>query len=242
MTDLDRLWEYQQARQRLVTFERQILSAPDHQRLGKLHRFLSQQQATISELQEQIEAKVAEFDKFRVMAAGFEHDLTQETSEFQSLKDDEQCTAAEMAEFRHRIDKLNESVESCRRSLYDTIAWIEKASTTLEETYLKAKKANKEYKTLHQKCEEDIKSHQSELDALKAEAAEKEKPIPADVLEKYKAICKRYQMPMAKLENDRCGECSMSLPASVAHSVAMGNRIIECENCGRILYAPENAD
>ena len=69
MTDLDRLWEYQQARQRLVTFERQILSAPDHQRLGKLHRFLSQQQATISELQEQIEAKVAEFDKFRVMAA-----------------------------------------------------------------------------------------------------------------------------------------------------------------------------
>ena len=36
MTDLDRLWEYQQARQRLVTFARQILSAPDHQRLGKL--------------------------------------------------------------------------------------------------------------------------------------------------------------------------------------------------------------
>ena len=42
---------------------------------------------------------------------------------------------------------------------------------------------------------------------------------------------------MAKVENYQCSGCNMSLPTSTVKRVATGEGIVECENCGRILYA-----
>ena len=52
---------------------------------------------------------------------------------------------------------------------------------------------------------------------------------------KDKAIAKTERL--ALLDGDRCGGCNMSLPTSTVKRVATGEGIVECENCGRILYA-----
>ena len=42
---------------------------------------------------------------------------------------------------------------------------------------------------------------------------------------------------MAEIRQDRCGGCNMALASLVIQNVKDKGRIIECENCGRILYS-----
>ena len=46
---------------------------------------------------------------------------------------------------------------------------------------------------------------------------------------------------MARLIDGQCSGCFMSLPSATLLELKEGNRIVECDNCGRILYIEENA-
>ena len=72
---------------------------------------------------------------------------------------------------------------------------------------------------------------------FKKAADEAAKAVDAELLARYKRIKGRYAVPMAKVENNQCSGCNMSLPTSTVKRVATGEGIVECENCGRILYA-----
>ena len=41
---------------------------------------------------------------------------------------------------------------------------------------------------------------------------------------------------MAKLVNGQCSGCFMSLPSATLLEIRNGERIVECDNCGRILF------
>ena len=47
---------------------------------------------------------------------------------------------------------------------------------------------------------------------------------------------------MALIKGDQCGGCNISLPSLVVNSVREGQKLIECENCGRILYIPQEQE
>ena len=67
--------------------------------------------------------------------------------------------------------------------------------------------------------------------------AEKEKFItdPA-LLAEYKKIKKNRLNPLAKVNEDRCSGCNMTIPSLTLRKIKEGEGIIECESCGRILF------
>ena len=86
-------------------------------------------------------------------------------------------------------------------------------------------------------CEQEAAAAKPDIDKAKAAADEAAKAVDAELLARYKRIKGRYAVPMAKVENNQCSGCNMSLPTSTVKRVATGEGIVECENCGRILYA-----
>jgi predicted nucleic acid-binding Zn-ribbon protein len=48
-----------------------------------------------------------------------------------------------------------------------------------------------------------------------------------------------HVVPIAKIVNSKCGGCNMSLPMVMLKKIATTDGIVECENCGRILYGNE---
>ena len=80
-------------------------------------------------------------------------------------------------------------------------------------------------------------AHVCALQLKQPDADEAAKAVDAELLARYKRIKGRYAVPMAKVENNQCSGCNMSLPTSTVKRVATGEGIVECENCGRILYA-----
>lgn len=239
MNKLDALWEYQQAELALEKVEARIKTTPSRQKLNKLHAFLSEQQTLIASIQKQIDARRASVDKLAAQVDEFEHRYELELSEFTVMERDEECTAAEMTESRRSLEGLLSQVDSARRDLYDTLAWIEKATADYKETYAKAGKAKKEYDAVRKQCEDEIAAAQPELDAAQAAAQKCRSTVDPVLLKKYDAVKTHHAAPMAKVENNQCGGCNMSLPTATVKCVAAGTGLVECENCGRILYTQQ---
>lgn len=230
------LLQYHEAAQRLEQLENRIRSTPQRQRFNQLHTFLTEQQALIKTTQRQLESRKAVVDKLAAHFVELQRQYELEISEFEIMEQDEECTAAEMTESRHAMEKLVDAVTAARRELYDTIAWVEKAITEYKLTNAKASKAKKEYDAIRAACEAEMAEAKPEVDALSKEVARLRQGVDAAILKRYDVIKTHHAIPMAKVENDQCGGCNMSLPTAVVKRVATTDAIVECENCGRILY------
>ena len=221
MNKLDALWQYQQAELEADKLENKLKSTPARQKLNKLFNFLKEQQNAIAGIQKTLDSRQQAVDKLQAQIDELAHKYELELGEFKIMLNDDECTAEEAA----------------KRELYDAIAQIEKSAAEYKETYAKAAKAKKEYDAARSECEQEAAAAKPDIDKAKAAADEAAKAVDTELLERYKRIKGRYAVPMAKVENNQCSGCNMSLPTSTVKRVATGEGIVECENCGRILYA-----
>ena len=44
-------------------------------------------------------------------------------------------------------------------------------------------------------------------------------------------------MPLAEVKEGKCSGCNMALPSLTIRKLVNEDMILECENCGRMLYA-----
>jgi len=237
MSRIDELWKYYQAEQVVARIDSRLKSTPSRARLNKLHGFLTEQQAQIGSITKQIEARGAALARLAAQCGELERQYELEVSEFSTMENDEECTAAEMTEARRAMEGLMEQINSVRKEISDAIAFLDKASVDYKDTYTKAGKAKKEYDAVRAACEAESAQAKPERDAAEAEAAKLRAGIDPALLKRYNAIRANLAQPMATVENNQCSGCRMSLPTAIVKKVSTGEGIIECENCGRILYA-----
>ena len=240
MGKLDALWEYQAVELKKEALEREVINTPARAKLNKLHGFLTEQQNAITRTQKDIVQRQTALEKLQDQVDKLLKRVDLEHSEFEEMQQDEECTAEEMTECRRNHEKLLDELGAVRREIGDLVKWLDNAMKDYKETRNKAGKAKKEYDALRVVCEEEYtKSEDSRKAAETAVAAQAEKVDPA-LLERYKKVKRNHTVPMAKVENNQCGGCNMSLPMVVVKRVQSSDALVECDNCGRILYVPEN--
>ncbi len=74
---------------------------------------------------------------------------------------------------------------------------------------------------------------------MKAELKKISSNIDADALKRYKSVKKSHPIAVVRLDGKRCLGCNMELPASIAKQVAQSDKLMACENCGRLLYVKD---
>lgn len=236
MNKLDALWKYQQAELAAENLENKVKATPARMRLNKLHAYLSEQQNSISATQKNIENRRSTVESLSAQVDDLMHKYELEVSEFGAMENDDEVTAAEMTESRKSLENLMARMDSARRELFDTIAWIEKATVDYKDNFSRAAKAKKEYDATRADCEAELLEAKPGIDEANKRKDAAAEDVDPELMERYKKIKSHHQAPMAKVENNQCGGCNMSLPTSTIKRVAAGQEIVECENCGRILY------
>ena len=101
--------------------------------------------------------------------------------------------------------------------------------------------ARDEYTRLKAGYDKEFEKQTARLEELKQERADAAQGIDEAYMERYKAIRSQRFPVLASLRNDQCSGCNMSLPSAVAKQLQGSDEIVECENCGRILYIPDAA-
>lgn len=237
MRKMEALWAYQEAEIAKNAVEAEIRSTPARLQLNKLHKQLKNQQAVIAKLSEEIDAHELQLNKLTESVEKLEARLEVESGELVTIKQDDESTAEEMTELKVDIERLNREISQGVREAKALLAEIEKATEEYQSTVKAASKAKKEYDTLRVTCEEEkevrageLAKHDQNLEALA-------KTVDPALLERFNQVKLHHAVPIAKIVNSKCGGCNMSLPMVMLKKIATTDGIVECENCGRILYS-----
>ena len=237
MGKLDALWAYQQAELQKAQVETAIRSTPARQRFNKLHKLLKTQQEIIAKLTADMDARSSQLAKFSERAKKLNERIEIEMSEFETIRGDEESTAEEMTELRVDIEKLNREISGTIREMKALEADITKAEEEYKQTRLTAGKAKKEYDQLRVVCEQEREASAGELKASNENLENLAKAVDPALMNRYNQVKLHHPPPMAMVVNAKCSGCNMSLPMVLLKKIATADTVVECENCGRILFA-----
>ncbi len=236
MSQLDCLWEYQQTELELAKLKKDMKSSAAYQKRGKLYKLLVEQQEIINGYETEIKEHTEQIASMESQLNSLLHDYDLENSELEIMQNDDESTAEELTEARKSIEKLVGRINGLNRELSKLIAWCDEISDSVTKTYAKASRAKRDYDAVRTVCDAEKDSFMPKIDALTKQLEQQEAKIPPELMNRYKSLKKNYLTPIAKVINGQCGGCYMMLSSVQEKKVAAGNQIIQCENCGRLLF------
>lgn len=77
----------------------------------------------------------------------------------------------------------------------------------------------------------------SGLEDLESARSELASQIPGNLINRYEKLAERYKVAILPIAGGKCLGCFVKLPTSFFSSTTT-EKLLTCENCGRLLYIP----
>ena len=234
MDQLHLLWEYQKADVEVDKLEASIKRSPTRQKLVKYRDYVVEQQNTMKHIESEV-ANMADRlealkdairmtdDQLKALQNKMDNDPPANSEALQQYLSDARRFQNNLTAYEQEIRRIRKDASDRERQQHDV--------------KVRAAKAKAEFDKLKVVYDEEAKDKAKDLEALRAAAAEKAKPIEPEFMERYQTIKRHSGPPLAQLYGDQCGGCNMSLPSAVSRKVKAGE-LVECETCGRLLILP----
>ena len=240
MTKLEYLLMYQKADLKKQQLENSLRTTESRQKLNKVTRLLRDQQAAIQKLTEEAEAQSAALAKLLALQESLSHELELNCSEMETLEADEEVTAEELTEFRQDVERLNRELSRLEKEVKTLLEQLERISNDFQKARSLGGRAKKEYDRLKAVCEVEKTESAAGIQVATKEMETIERQVDPTFLAKYKKARVHHSMPVVPVVNEKCSGCNMSLPMAVIKKLISQETVLECENCGRILYYPRS--
>lgn len=231
------LLAYQEADIEKQQIEASVRSTANRQKLNKLAKYIKQQQAVLVKLNEDMESYNASMSRIHAQHEAILKRLDLETSEFETLKGDEECTSEEMTEFRTDIEKLHREIVRLEKEIKQLFQNLDGAVSEYQKTRQQGVKAKKEYDQVKILCQKEKDDASIDMLALDKKMEELEKKVSPSLMTRYKRVRMHHNIPVVEVRDGKCSGCNMGLPSLAIRRLVGEDMILECENCGRLLYA-----
>ncbi len=235
---LDLLWKYMQVDMEADKFEADMRQAPNRQKLLKNRNFIMEQQNSMKTIEQDTIDKADRKEAIEAEAARLGELVDAQVKAYaQSAPDDPEEIEKQAAAVQRLLDSLTHYEQELARMQKDA----EVLDQRQREIRVRAAKAKAEYDQVKEIYDEEFKRDTATLSQLRQNAEKYTAGIDKGLLDRYKAIKQHSATPMAMLSGDQCSGCYMSQPNVVLREVKAGEKIVCCDNCGRILYVPTEA-
>ncbi len=238
-TQLDLLWKYHEFDSEVDRYEAKMRNDPNRKKLIKDRTFLSDQQTLMKKVENDVSAMADRMEAVKDEYIRLESLLSDQATQ---LEENPPVSLEELTKQKAALQRTTDSLVRYEQELQKMRKDSEQRDRQQHEIRVRAAKVKAEYDAVRLKYEVDYKEQTIELNRLKAKADSQIVGIDPDLIKKYRDIKLHSAPPMAVLDNDRCGGCNMSLPSYVLHEIRSGSKIIECDNCNRILFVPTKED
>ena len=230
---LDTLWNFMQVDMQADKFEGQMRQSPNRQKLVKARDFLKDQQANMKKLENDVAAMQDRLEAVEDEAARLEKVLEGLTETYENNPPANAEDAQKQAE---AVAKLLDTLQRYEAELAKMRKDADTKDRQQKEIRVRAAKTKIEFDQLKVEYDKEFKADTAKLQEMRANTEQEAKKVDAGLLAKYRSIKQHCTPPMAKLVNGQCSGCFMSLPSATLLDIKNGDRIVECDNCGRILY------
>lgn len=238
MNKLAVLYEYQQADLKLEAYDQQLKDTPTRRQLLKLQSYLQKQKALLKELENKAlvdQNELSEIDVQYDRVMEFLGKKQNDISEYEKL-DINVLDYNVVKDLVREYESAYDNIIKQKRRAQNLQKRSEETAAKLKEMLVQVGKAQKEFSELKKKHQEELNAGADELGMLKKAAEESAGRVDPALLQKYERIKQNKPMPVSLLKNGRCMGCNMELPSRDLAKIKKSDIIIECENCGRILY------
>lgn len=233
---LDLLWKYQQADVEVDRYENEMRNDPDRQKLLKHRTFLVDQQNAMKKLENDVSIMADRLEAVRDEAQRLEVQLAEQKARFvDQPSEDIEIVREGLKQMQRTLELLSRYEQELQKLRKDA----EARDRQQREIRVRAAKVKSEFDQIKGEYDHKFQKQKAHLEELKAAADKEAVGIDKELLKRYKEIRKHCFPPMALLSGDRCGGCNMSLPSVVMRDIRTGDKLVECDNCGRIIYAQE---
>ena len=223
---------------KLQELDSQIISLEDEKE--KLPRELEEEKSICDDFQNQANELKRELDGLQLKRKEKEIDLESKEEHIEKFQSQlyQVKTNKEYTALQNEINSIkadNSIIEE------ETLKFLEEIDSKEEE--LKSKRAEVEQKKKaldlkNKEAEKKLFELERELKRLKNDREEFIPRIEKQVLLKYEKILKvkGSSLALVKIKDSSCQGCFMNLRPQLIHEVKLGEKIIICENCSRIIY------
>jgi len=236
LVQLDDLWNFMQVDMEADKFENQMRLSPNRQKLLKQRNFILEQQnnmkkleADVAVMQDRLAAVEDEAEPFPGVLPG-------------RVREREANPPATVEESDRRAEaaqRLSDTLVRYEQELAKMRKDAEARDRQQKEIRVRAAKTKQEYDQLKAVYDEEFKRDSQTLKEMRANIEKEAARLDQALLSRYRAIKQHCTPPMAKLVDGQCGGCFMSLPSATLRELKLGEKTVECDNCGRILYDPK---
>lgn len=235
---LDLLWKFMQVDIEADKFEAEMRQAPTRLKLLKQRDFLLEQQGNMKRIEAEVATMADRLDAIEDEAKRLSALLDKEQKELEEAppQGQEEVDKA-IASMQKLVDSLTRYEQELQKIRKDSDA----RDRQQKEIRVRAAKTKAEYDQLKKVYDVEFKADSQKLKALRDKTEQASRSVEAKLLERYRAIKQHSTPPMALLVGDQCGGCHMTLPSVMLRDIQSGEKIVECDNCGRIIYVPADA-
>ena len=229
---LDKILEYQTVESELISLEGEITKSKDRERAAEIQQNLKNQHAKLLALENS--AKIVG-DQYKKATEMYEEYL----NKLAKLEEEVKAAEPEKAELYAKMYKDFATVSSSlERDIQNIYASVQQISKDYEDIIRKSKTDREKfdrykasYSKIKAKLEPKIAEVKSKLESLS-------KGIDPKLLSVYKQKREGRIFPVfVALATNKCGGCRMEISASKLGQMKTNNLgVIECENCGRLIY------
>ena len=230
---LDTLWQFMQVDMEADGFETKMRQSPNRQKLIKQRDFLKDQQTNMKKLENDVAVMQDRLEAVQDEAERLSKVLANLSAE---LEANPPASVEEAQKQAESVQKLLDSLSRYEQELTKMRKDADVKDRQQKEIRVRAAKTKQEFDQLKVEYDKEFKADTATLQKMRDHTEAEAKKIDSALLQKYRAIKQHCTPPMAKLVNGQCSGCFMSLPSATLLEIRNGERIVECDNCGRILY------
>ncbi|MEE1201015.1 MAG: C4-type zinc ribbon domain-containing protein [Christensenellales bacterium] len=230
---LDVLWQFMQVDMEADRFESKMRQSEKRQTLIKQRNLLLELQTNMKKLENDVSVMQDRLEAIRDEAMRLEANLN---AQIAIIDASAPKTAEEADKSAETIKKLMDTLVRYEQELQKMRKDAEIKDRQQKEIRVRAAKTKAEYDQLKIQYDAEFKKCSVQLQEMRDHIEEESRKVNGDLLARYRTIKQHSSPPMAKLIDDRCSGCFMQPSSATLLELRNGNRIVECDNCGRILY------
>lgn len=233
MEQLDLLWQYQEFDLVLDQYDQERKNHPLRHTLLKLKNYLMDQQSQLMKLDEEADRRQQKFvrlqKEYELLATQLEEEKRKvAVGEFTAMQQIEQLEKDGKA-LRDKAARIEEELKRLMREM-------ETMAKKIEDIGHKMAKSKKEYSEVKESYDAAVKKIMAEYNKVKTQRDQFAANLDKALLIKYNNIRTTRTPVISTILQDRCGGCNMSMASLVIQKVKDKKRVVDCENCGRILF------
>ena len=233
---LDTLWQFMQVDMEADGFEAKMRQSANRQKLLKQRDFLRDQQANMKKLENDVAVMQDRLEAVRDEAERLAGLLS---STLKEISDNPPATLEETQRKLDAVQKLSDTLGRYEQELTKMRKDADNRDRQQKDIRVRAAKAKQEYDQVKAVYDKEYKEDTTKLEEMRAKSEALAASQDPALLARYRAIKQQCTPPMARLSNDQCCGCFVQLPSATLRAIKEGNNIVECDNCGRILYCEE---